>query len=95
MQNVPSCLLPLTLEPVAQKKLYDKPRVQPITAERVIISLLPRAEAGHADAQYMLGLMYEQGIGVPKDVSAAMTWLKKAAEAGFVPACKKLSGLGV
>jgi hypothetical protein len=44
--------------------------------------LLPLAEAGNADAQIMLGIMYENGLGVPRNDSVAVTWYCKAADQG-------------
>lgn len=40
-----------------------------------------RAEAisGNADAMYFLGKMFASGVGVPKSLEDAQTWLKKAA----------------
>jgi len=38
------------------------------------------AEQGDADAQNKLGLMYEEGKGVPKDESKAAEWFAKAAK---------------
>ncbi len=40
------------------------------------------AEQGNASAQYNLGLMYDQGQGVPKDEQQAVVWFRKAAEQG-------------
>jgi hypothetical protein len=40
--------------------------------------LTPLAEAGNVDAQYQLGLMYGNGLGVPKDPQKATEWLDKA-----------------
>jgi len=40
------------------------------------------AMAGHADSQFNLALMYEQGIGVEKNEKEAMGWYLKAAEQG-------------
>ncbi len=40
------------------------------------------AEEGHADSQFNLGLMYEQGIGVSKDEKEAVDWYLKAALQG-------------
>jgi len=34
--------------------------------------------AGNADAQYFLGKMYASGVGVPKSLNNALTWLNKA-----------------
>jgi len=40
------------------------------------------ADAGHADAQATLGLMYMSGQGVPQDYSEAIKWYRKAADQG-------------
>ena len=40
------------------------------------------SEKGHADSQFNLGLMYEQGIGVGKDEQEAVVWYRKSAEQG-------------
>jgi len=40
------------------------------------------AEQGSASAQFMLGLMYADGHGVPKDEAKAMQWWHMAAEQG-------------
>jgi TPR repeat protein len=44
------------------------------------------AEDGHADSQFNLGLMYEQGIGVSKDEKEAIVWYRKSAVQGNAPA---------
>ncbi len=41
---------------------------------------LPLAEQGYADAQFNLGLMYEDGEGVSKDYKEAVNWFRLAAE---------------
>ena len=40
------------------------------------------ATAGHADSQFNLALMYEQGIGVGKDEKEAVVWYGKSAAQG-------------
>ena len=40
------------------------------------------AEQGNADAQYRLGRMYDEGIGVSQDYKQAVLWFAKAAEQG-------------
>jgi len=40
----------------------------------------PLAEKGDANAQYNLGLLYNQGLGVQQDFKAAADWYRKAAE---------------
>jgi TPR repeat protein len=48
------------------------------------------AELGDATGQYTLGLMYGQGLGVPKDKIQALAWLKKAAaQPGFTAGLAK------
>lgn len=40
----------------------------------------PLAEGGHRDAQFNLGLLYENGLGVPADGAEAARWYRRAAE---------------
>ena len=42
----------------------------------------PLAEQGHADAQYNLGVMYDQGQGVPQDYVQALKWFQLVAGQG-------------
>jgi len=55
-----------------------KPISPHITAEAPS-ELLKPAEQGDPTAQYNLGIMYSEGIGVPKDYPKAIEWFKKAA----------------
>ncbi|MBF0271257.1 MAG: sel1 repeat family protein [Magnetococcales bacterium] len=48
------------------------------------------ATFGDADAQYNLGLMYETGDGVQKDIKKAWDWFHRAAEQGLPEAQNKL-----
>lgn len=43
---------------------------------------MPLAEQGDATAQNNLGVMYEYGLGVPKDDAEAVKWYRMAAEQG-------------
>ncbi len=43
---------------------------------------LPLAEQGDVHAQYNLGRMYGDGLGVPQDYAEAMKWYRKSAEQG-------------
>ena len=43
---------------------------------------LPLAEQGDADAQFNLGVMYDEGDGVPQDYKEAFKWYRLAAEQG-------------
>jgi uncharacterized protein len=48
--------------------------------------LRPLAEQGEANAQYNLGLMFDNGQGVPQDYATAVSWYRKAAEQGHAAA---------
>lgn len=52
------------------------------------------ANAGNAEAQYCLGLMYETGKGVDVDIFEAVMWFRKAKAKGFALAERKLMELG-
>ena len=49
-----------------------------------------KAEAGDANAQYNLGIMYYEPNGVPRDYAEAMSWYRKAADQGLASAQYKL-----
>ena len=46
----------------------------------------PLALAGDTNAQYNLGLMYNNGDGVPQDYKEAVKWYRLAAEQGYAKA---------
>jgi len=41
------------------------------------------AKQGLPNAEYMVGLFYQQGFGVPADLKAAISWYTMAAEQGM------------
>ena len=45
----------------------------------------PLADQGDAGAQLNLGLMYDNGRGVPQDYAAAVKWYRKAADRAMPP----------
>jgi uncharacterized protein len=47
---------------------------------------LPLAKLGDAEAQYNIGVMYDEGAGRAQDLAAAADWYRKAAEQGFMDA---------
>ena len=53
----------------------------------------PLAEAGNANAQYKLGIMYFKGQGVSKDFVEAAKWYRKAAKQGNPIAIGRLARL--
>ena len=44
------------------------------------------AGQGLADAQFMLGIVYSSGVGIPKDMGRAAYWYQRAAEQGHMDA---------
>ena len=60
----------------------------------------PLAEQGDAKAQFTLGVMYDNGKGVPENDAEAVKWFRKAAEQGNASAQSNLGimyvlGIGV
>lgn len=53
------------------------------------------ANKGDTESKYMLGMLYEEGQGVPKDDVQAAYWYARAAEKGFVDAYFALGQLFV
>ncbi len=53
-------------------------------------ALAVAAEQGDAEAQFKLGVMYEEGEGVPQDDEEAVKWLRLAAEQGHADAQVRL-----
>ena len=53
------------------------------------------AERGFALAEFSLGLLYERGHGVPRDLGAARQWFARAAEHGHPLAAERVSPKGL
>lgn len=51
---------------------------------------LPLANQGNASAQFNLGVMYDNGQGVPQDYAEAVKWYRKAAAQGDAQAQNNL-----
>lgn len=51
------------------------------------------AEKGDPRAQFGLGVGYRDGLGIPKDITKARTWFKRAADQDFLPAKEALKQL--
>lgn len=54
-------------------------------AARTLALWRPLAEAGHIEAQFGLGVMYNDGLGVEQDYTEANYWFLRAAERGHAP----------
>ncbi len=50
------------------------------------------AEAGNAEAQYALSVMYETGVGQPMDKAQSLHWLQLSADQNYQPALEKMAG---
>ncbi len=50
----------------------------------------PLAEAGDARAQFRLGELYHEGLGVNSDIDMAIQWYRRAAEQGYADAQNNL-----
>jgi len=64
--------------------------------ENELAALMQSAEKGDADAQFLLGMIYRQGrLGLPRNQSAALKWLEKAAQGGHAEARAMLASIRV
>ena len=54
----------------------------------------PQAEKGDANAQFILGFLYDEGKGVPQDYTEAAKWYRRAAEQGNKAARHNLGLMG-
>jgi TPR repeat protein len=54
--------------------------------QRAIDLWMPLAEAGDPRAQEFIGILHEEGHGVPKDIDKAIAWYERAAESGDMAA---------
>jgi TPR repeat protein len=66
-------------------RLAEVARLDALT-QRDFNALSSDAESGDREAQFWLGLIYEQGRLVPKDLEQAESWFLKSAEKGYAPA---------
>lgn len=74
--------------------------VNAFAAQAEISQLAAKAENGDAEAQFNLGICYDNGKDVPQDNKQAVYWYQKAAEQGYAAAQNSLGfcywhGLGV
>jgi uncharacterized protein len=68
-----------------QARLATVARLETLTQSDVR-ELTSKAQAGDPEGEYLLALVYEQGLVVPKDKARARSWMQKSAEQGYVPA---------
>jgi predicted aspartyl protease len=91
--SLPCCLLALTVVQGQQKQSRARqPSVDELSQAvragdiRALEQLRTLAGKGDAIAQFNLGVIYQGGDGVPKDVEVAAQWYRKAAEQGYADA---------
>ena len=53
--------------------------------------IITLANQGNAQSQYELGLMYELGMGIDKDLDQAFIWYQKSANQAYAKAQYNLS----
>lgn len=79
----------LPIPPSTQERLASTARVEALT-QSDFLNLESEAQAGHAAAEHLLALLYEEGRLLPKDLAAAWNWMRKSAEQGYVPAQERM-----
>jgi TPR repeat protein len=62
-------------------------RTDPVTS---VADCRQLAERGDANAQYVSGIMFYTGVGMPKDRTEALNWYRKAANQGYANAQSEL-----
>jgi TPR repeat protein len=55
-------------------------------ARKILNRIRPIAQQGNANAQYNMGVLYDDGYGVARDYATAMQWYKKAAAQHYAKA---------
>ena len=69
--------------PLAGQPSREKTPTSPETEQALSIAeLKAKAEKGNADAQFKLGVCYDHGDGVAKNLVEAVKWFREAAEQG-------------
>jgi TPR repeat protein len=51
--------------------------------ESIVLLARSAAEKGHSQSQYFLGILYQNGSGVPGNIDEAMRWMTLSASQGF------------
>ena len=82
-------------EVAGYKLLYWEMEKKGLNDENIIKveQLSAKAKQGNAQAQYFLGKMYANGVGIKKNPDVAIDWLNKAALVGVLEAELELAAL--
>ena len=88
-------LLTLMFSPVAWSADFEKGLTAFFASDFVtaLQELTPIAEQGEPGGQLFLGLMYDEGKGVPQDYKTAVKWYRLAAEQGDPLAQSRLGAM--
>ncbi|HEY4970414.1 MAG TPA: hypothetical protein VII35_10940, partial [Steroidobacteraceae bacterium] len=93
------CAMSLSAAAAQPKHVAPKDPLEPARAalrtlqfDKAITLLSTAGDAGNADAQYLLGLMYLNGVGLVADSARGRTLLQSAAEHGQGAAAYVLAG---
>lgn len=70
----------------------DKSRAQEI-ANSIITAVEARAESGEAEAQFLMGTAFAEGLGKPVDPEQAAAWYRRAAGQGHILAQHNLGNV--
>ncbi len=89
MANLPA----VPLEPVAGSPLDAERAYAEGNFAKAASVYMSLAEQGNAEAQLILGSMYDIGLGVPQNYTEAVKWYRKAAEQGNARAQSKLGSM--
>ena len=79
--------------PIGKRKRNSKANEASKTKATAFDGHTKAAEAGSARAMNAVGLCYDSGRGVPKDMAKAIEWYTKAAEKGYSSAMINLGGI--
>ncbi|GAB5499878.1 MAG: hypothetical protein PsegKO_21890 [Pseudohongiellaceae bacterium] len=70
----------------------DKSRAREI-ANSIITAVEARAESGEAEAEFLIGTAFAEGLGKPADPEQAVAWYRRAAEQGHILAQHNLGNV--
>jgi len=85
-KNYPRFIFVLFVIAACRTPLYagQEPTLQEVSDIRAL------AEQGNAEAQFALGRMYAEGLGVAQDEADALAWYGRAAEQGHADAHREV-----
>jgi len=75
---------PTTTRLEVQQKIFDQAKALFLNQQytQAARDLLPLAQQGHINAQYIIGYMYHYGYGLPRNERESVRWIAMAAARG-------------